>query len=396
MALSDEYDDYPAAEEAPWSPRIEFDGTSGYVQTAALPVGADIPEIIAGLLAEIGYEPGTLHIGRILRASHWQQRARVRTWSEEEERYVTSSEFETVWLHAVKVEILPGSHLPATDIEAVITATRKKPPATHSTGHWFVFQGSDQQLGKISRDGSTEQIIERYIQSVDTAKTEFKRLKRLGIEGIQICLPGDCIEGNQSQNGKNMWLTKETVPEQIRILRRLMLHTVETFAPLVDQIYLDVVNGNHDQADRRQNSYPGDGWATEAAIALSDAMKLNPTAYGHVEVRVPDKWQGHMTVPVGDTVCTIAHGHQWRRRERAMTWWAEQAVHNQAPGGAHLLQAGHYHTFALEGHATKTVVYSPTFDLGSDWFRESHGAESQRGGLIYLLQAGTLSNLSVV
>ena len=66
-----------------------------------------------------------------------------------------------------------------------------------------------------------------------------------------------------------------------------MFHTVETFAPLANRIYLDVVNGNHDQAQREQNTYPGDGWATEQAIEVSDRLGDNPTSFGHCEVHVP-------------------------------------------------------------------------------------------------------------
>ena len=334
MALADDYDEYPAVQEAPWAPRVEFDGTSGYVQTGPLPTNADIPEVIRSILTDIGYDTDTLHIGRTLKASHWQQARAVR----DAEGHSTG-ESETTWLNAVKVELLVGPHVPTADIEAIVSRTRKKAPAAGSGPHWFVFQAADQQIGKISRDGSTEQIIERYVQSVEGARNEFKRLKKLGIEGIQICLPGDCLEGNQSQQGRNARLTLETVPEQLRILRRLMFHTVEAFAPLVDQIYLDVVNGNHDESDRRLNSYPGDGWATEAATAIKDMLELNPTAYGHVTVRVPEKWSHSMTVPVGDTVVCVAHGHKWKRPERAFAWWAEQAVACEPAGAAQVLAA---------------------------------------------------------
>jgi predicted phosphodiesterase len=391
VALADEYNEYPAVEEQPWVPRVEFDGTDGYVQTGPLPVATDIPEVVHGILADIGYDPTTLHIGRTLKASHWQQSRALR----DEEGHKTG-EYETVWMHAVKVEILLGPHADPADIAAIITRTRKHTPTEATGPNWFVFQAADQQLGKISRDGSTEQIIERYVESVEGAKREFKSLKRLGIEGIQICMPGDCIEGNQSQNGRNMRLTKETVPEQLRILHRLMFYTVETLAPLVDRVYLDVVNGNHDESDRRLNSYPGDGWATEAATMIADMLELKPEAFGHVEVRVPDKWNSCMTVPVGDTVVCVAHGHKWRRPERAFTWWAEQAVANEPAGAAQILQHGHYHTWQIRQSQTKTVIGAPTYDCGSDWFRETHGESSRRGGLVYLLNAGNVSRMSVI
>jgi predicted phosphodiesterase len=390
MTLADSYDAYPAVEEQPWQPKVEFDGCSGYVQTGPLPVGADIPEAVKKLLGDIGYDPDTLRLGRTLKASHWQQRSQVR-----DEFGRRTGEYESVWLNAVKIEVLTTPPVDHADIEEIIKRTKKK-PAVGGGPHWFVFQAADQQIGKISRDGSTEQIIERYVESVEQAKVQFKHLKRLGIEGIQISMPGDCIEGNQSQGGRNARLTLETVPEQLRILRRLMFFTVETLAPLCDRVYLDVTNGNHDENDRRLNSYPGDGWATEAAIAIKDMLEMSPTAYGHVEVRVPDKWNSCMTVPVGDTVVTIAHGHKWRRPENAMKWWAEQAVNMEPAGAAQILQHGHYHTWQVRQSKTKTVIGTPTYDMGSDWFREVHGENSRRGGLVYLLAAGDVSHMSVI
>ena len=47
-------------------------------------------------------------------------------------------------------------------------------------------------------------------------------------------------------------------------------------------------------------------------------------------------------------------------------------------------------------HKTRTIMGSPTFDCGSDYFRDAHGAESKRGGLVYLLRGGDVSQLSVV
>lgn len=396
MGLADraaEFAAQPSADEPKYNPRTEFDGSSGFIQTGPL---AEQPADFATLLREFGYNPDVVRIVGHPRTSRWQQRARKREWSDRHRAYIQTDEFETVWLAAYRFHIASvDSDATAPNVEAAIKRARiERRPGTGP--HWFVFQAGDLQIGKRSRDGSTEQIIERYVQSVEGARSEFAALKRHGIDGIQICMPGDCIEGNQSQKSQNLWLTQETITEQVIIFQRLIMLTIEAFAPLAERVFVDVVGGNHDEAQRIQNTYPGNNWATTAATLVSDGLKHNPLAFGHVEVRVPPKWQGHMTVPVGDTVVTVIHGHQWRRRERAMTWWAEQAVHNQPPGGAQVLQAGHYHTWALEGHATKTVIYSPTFDCGSDWYREEHGAESRRGALTYLLQGGDISRMSVV
>jgi len=286
--------------------------------------------------------------------------------------------------------------LPIDDLVSQVRKAKKSREIPAGGSHWFVFQAGDLQIGKRSRDGSTEEIVTFFLESVDRAVAEFKRLKRdFPIAGVQLSFPGDCLEGNVSQNGKNFWLTEQTVPEQTRIFRRLLLHTVEKFAPLAAEVFLDVVNGNHDQAQRDQNTFPGDGWATECAIAVDDALKMNPDAFSHVTVRVPDKWSGHMTVPVGDSVVTVAHGHQWRR-DQGMKWWSDQAFNKQFPSHADLLQHGHIHTYEVETTRDRTRVSCPTFDCGSDWFREVRGGDSKRGGLVYLLAGGEVSRLSVV
>lgn len=285
----------------------------------------------------------------------------------------------------------------ALDIDELVSVARSaKPHRLVGSGgpFWFVFQAGDLQLGKRSRDGSTAEIVETYFQSVARAVEEFKYLEGYGIDGIQLSFPGDCIEGVVSQGGKNVWLTQETITEQTRIFRRLLLHVVEVFAPLTDRLYLDVVGGNHDEASRQWNTYPGDNWATEAAIAVDDALKMNAAAYSHVTVRVPDKWSGYMTVPVGDSMVTVVHGHQFGRQTNAMKWWQEQVFGGQNPKHAQILQNGHFHEQSMERVGDRTRVQSSTLDCGSDWYREAHGASGSRGVLTYLLRAGEVSRLS--
>lgn len=382
---------YPSATEPEYTPRTEFDHVAGgYIQTGPL---KSAPTDYDDILRQFGYDPAEVAIVGHPRVSRWQQRARIRG----------TAEYETCWLSAYKFQISTKQAISRTaDLEAIVAAARKQ-PAGGTGPHVFVFQASDLQCGKVGKtpDGgpSTPLIAQRYLESVEAAVGEFKRLKRLGIEAIQVSMPGDLIEGSESQGKKNMgFLTEVGVPEQTRVLRRLMMATVESFAPLVDRIYFDVIGGNHDDADRSLNSWPGNNWATETATAIADALTLNPASFRHVTVRVPDKWQGYMTVPVGEenpTVVTMAHGHQWRRG-KGMDWWAGQAHGGHPAGGANILQCGHYHGWCIESSATKTLIQSPTFDLGSAWYTERTGATSRRGGLVYLLNAGEVSRMTVV
>lgn len=377
---------YPRAEESEYVPRTEFDhATGGFIQTGPMP---EPPKDYDDLLRQFGYDPADVVVVGHPRVSRWQQRARIRG----------TAEYETVWLCAYKFQIAPREQITPTDLDGLVTKI-KKTPASGAGPHTFVFQASDLQCGKTSAAGSTPEIAERYLQSVEAAVQEFKRLKKLGIESIQVSMPGDLLEGNQSQRGKNMgYLTELGVPEQTRVLRRLMMETITAFAPLVDHMTFDVVGGNHDDSDRSLNSWAGNNWAVETATVVADALTLNPSSFRHVTVRVPDKWFGHMTVPVGvenQTIVTLAHGHQWRRT-KGMDWWAGQAHGGHPAGASQILQCGHYHGWHIESSATKTLIQSPTFDMGSEWFTEKTGATSRRGGLCYLLNAGEVSRMTVV
>lgn len=394
MTLSDRLAEQPETQDVKYTPKTEFDGVTGYIQTGAIPAG-QCPEW-QDILRQFGYDPDKVRMTGPPRVSRWQQRARKRVWSDEKNRYEQTHEFETVWLEAYRFHLAPAETVePSADIDAV--AKRVRVVRRQATGpHWFVFQAGDQQLGKVSRDGSTAEIVDRYVQSVEDAKVEFENLKRHGVEGIQVSIPGDCLEGHQSQGGKNQgYMTRETITEQVLIFQRLLMYTVEQFAPLAEQVKVCVVGGNHDDAQRDLNTVPGNNWATTAAALVSDRIQDNPLSLGHVTVQVPEKWSSSMTVPIGDTVVTIVHGHQWRRNG-AMKWWSEQALGMQPAGGAQLLQHGHWHTYEVETTQHRTRVASPTFDCGSDWYRNAHGGTSKRGAVVYLVKSGEVSRMSVL
>ncbi len=381
MSFADDLAAQPTAAETEFRPRTEYDGqTGGFLQTGPL---AEPPASFTDLLTQFGYDPGEVEIVGSPRVSRWQTH---------DER----------WLAAYRFNLAPkrrgGSD--AGELLARIDQWTAHEPVAAGGAHVFNLQCSDLQIAKAD-NGGTETIVEKYLETVDRAVTEYQTLTRHGIAGVHLMWPGDCIEGNQSQDGRNWWRTEYAVTTQTRIFRRLMLHTIEAFAPLTDKVWVSVVNGNHDQAQRFQTTNPGDGWATECAISVADALKLNDAAFGHVTVEVPHPEQGFMTVARGDTVFTIAHGHQWKgggtaRGSHAFSWWSDQAFHQQNPAGAHILAHGHYHTWSVETARHRTRICSPTFDGGSNYYRDLTGAEAKRGGLAYLTRAGEVSSMSLL
>lgn len=394
----------PQVNEAAYRPSVEFTGRIATIETGVLYQAPDQPPEYAELLRQWGRDPEQFRLIAIDYEKHWQVPYRpvlkddvgnpvLDQWG-----HAVPLEQEFRWAASYKVRVEEiDQGMSQSRLEEIIRQARVERRAATGS-HWFVFQASDTQLGKKSRDGSLDETIARYVDSVDLAKIELARLRSShGVAGVQISMPGDCIEGGVSQHGKNMgYLTTMTVPEQVTVLEKLMYYTVEQFAPLAEQVLMTVVNGNHDQAQRQINTYPGDGWATQAATSVEMGLRIHPLQYSHVTVAIPDKWSGSMTVPVGDSVVCIVHGHQWKQWNRAMQWLSEQAVHCQPAGACDVVQHGHYHTWRVESHKTKTIVCSSTYDCGSDHYRESHGAEARRGGLVYLLRAGEVSRMSIV
>jgi predicted phosphodiesterase len=371
MALSERLKQ-PTAKEAEYRPKTEFDGQSGFIQTGPL---AEAPKNHADILELFGYSPDEVRIVGNPRVSRWQV-------------------YGGDWLSAYRFHLEPVHDSRVDDLYALIRKHRAHKPVGAGSSV-FNFQAGDLQLGKADEGGS-DRIVDTYLRSVDGAKAELKRLrKHRNVGTVNLMFPGDCLEGNQSQGGRNMWRTDLTITEQIRVFRRLLMHTVSEFAPLTDELLVRVVNGNHDEVQRFQQTRPDDGHATEAAIAVSDAIALNGGAYGHVTVEVPPLDQGYMTVAAGDTVFTITHGHQWRRNG-AMQWWSGHAFNGGNPGAAHVLAHGHWHAWEVETTANRTRVCGATFEGASKWFQENTGGTAAKGGLVYTTSAGAVSDLTLV
>lgn len=362
----------PTARESEYRPKTEFDGRSGFIQTGPL---AEAPRSHTEILELFGYDPAEVRIVGAPRVSRWQ------TY---DERWLASYRFHLEPVHDSRVD----------DLFALIKKHRAHKPVGVGTSV-FNWQGGDLQLGKVDEGGSAG-IVDRFLASVDAGKAELRALKRRRNVGpVQLMFPGDCIEGNQSQNGRNMWRTDLTVTEQIRVFRRLLMHAVSEFAPLTDELLVRVVGGNHDEVQRFQSTKPGDNHATEAAIAVSDAIALNPDAYGHVKVEIPEDEKSHMTVAAGDSIFTIIHGHQWRRNG-GMQWWAGHSFNGGNPGASAFLCHGHWHAFEVETTKNRTRICGATFEGASNWFEETTGGTARKGAVVFTSLGGAFSDLSIV
>lgn len=271
------------------------------------------------------------------------------------------------------------------DVAWLAERARKAPPVSLSPTNDDVwnFQASDLQIGKI--DGyAIDGTLERYWDSVNEAVAD---LVASGASTAHLVFAGDCIEnGGVSQGGTLAWRQSLTITEQVRVWRRLLMETVRRFAPLVPSLHVSVVGGNHDQATRLPvQTRSDDNWATEGALAVQDAAKENPEAFGHVQFHVPEKDCAYMTVVINGVSFSILHGHQFRKG-KAAEWWASQAFYGNEPGKSHFMLHGHYHTLSVQQDGPRTIICSPTYDGGSNWYRDLTGAHSanRQGGIVFV------------
>jgi predicted phosphodiesterase len=285
------------------------------------------------------------------------------------------------WSYTFKISKLSTR---TSQVEELIKLVNKKPGkrTEQKTDDLFVFAMGDSQLGKVDAGGSTE-IVDTWTQSLDTAREQWTRL---GKPAVLIAGLGDHIEGNQSQNGRNFYRSDLTISEQLRVFRRMLLRTIDTFID-APTIRVGIVNGNHDDIQRFQATDSSDGHATESAIAVAEALALNPDRYGHVNIYVPGKDQDHLVIEANGTNFVLIHGHQWARG-KAMEWWEKQTFNNQPAGVGHILLHGHEHEFQISSRRDRLVITTPALESESTWFKQKYGAMGRRGVLTFTTRPG--------
>lgn len=278
-------------------------------------------------------------------------------------------------------------------VDDLIQLTKRKAVkrVEQKTDELFVFAMGDSQLGKPDGDG-TDGIIRAWSQSLAIARSQWLASGR---PTVLIAGLGDHLEGNQSQGGRNFYRSDLTVTEQLRVFRRMLLRTIDTFIE-APRIVVGVVNGNHDDVQRFQTTDSSDGHATESAIAVSEALALNPARYGHVSIYVPGKDKDHLVLEVNGTNFVLIHGHQWSRG-KAMEWWEKQTFNNHPAGAGHILIHGHEHEFQISSRRDRLVITTPALESESTWFKDKYGAVGRRGVLTFITKpAGQFERMAIV
>jgi predicted phosphodiesterase len=287
--------------------------------------------------------------------------------------------------------------------ELVKTFSKKKPakkqtPKNQKEVMTALF--ADLQLGKIDDDGEglgVQKTIDKFTESVDYAIDYWRKN---GKPEVHLAFAGDCIEGfSTSQNGRLTWRQSLTLTEQLRLFRWVLRYAIDSFVDAgVSKLEIDVVNGNHDTASSKYtgvDTRPDDGYATESAIAVNEALQTNLDRYGHVTIFVPKKDQDHIVREVGSSIVAIAHGHQWRRG-KSMEWLAGQALNRQPAGMSQILIHGHEHEHGVKTKKSRWVICGAPFEVSSNWWKAKTGDEAKRGAVVFMHSDGEVKNMTLL
>ncbi|GAA1411855.1 hypothetical protein AUR04nite_00700 [Glutamicibacter uratoxydans] len=259
----------------------------------------------------------------------------------------------------------------------------------------YVVAFGDLQLGKVDGDG-TEGTLRRFNQSVERARAAIADMRVGKLGHVHLVFAGDCVEGFNSQKGTNAWRTELTITEQVRVLRRLMLHAVTQLAPHADRLTVVSVPGNHDRAmPDTHKTRSDDSWAIEALEAVRDALELSGN-YNHVECYVPGVDEEAVTLSVGGRTLTHIHGHQTRSQAKLWDWWKGQTFGKHASGDADILIHGHYHHWHSEAKGDRLMIGLPALESESAWWRQTTGETGNPSGLTFTLIDGSIGDINFV
>lgn len=363
MSISDRLNDEQPMDEPPITPRTEFDGSNGYIQTGACraePTNHD------AILREFGYDPDVVQIVGHPRISKWEQRSRVRG----------TNSYETVWLSAYK--FLISSRGFSVDLPALYSEVSKKPkppikhPAAEAT---VVVCWADVQVGKVDHLGGLTELLER----LESKRAELEvYLKRTKFDHIVVADVGDIIEGFSNFAAQHR-TNSLSLMDQVDVAATELWKTLRLcarFAP-VDMLSIP---SNH-CAWRREGKMlagkPTDDWGLHISKRLE---RMNEEAGLPITFHRANEWDEILQFDIRGTRLGLAHGHQVSNPDGIKAWWAKMT--HAGVLNVDLLLTGHFHFASLRpsgrDHVTNRSrwhIQAPTLDNGSAWVRNKYGED---------------------
>ena len=368
--LAGEADDAPQV-----TPRTEFDGQSGYIQTGPQAESFD-PDDVDGILTHFGYDPSKVTIVGPARISKWQQRARIRG----------TGVYQTEWLTAYKFTIATKGFavdLPA--LYAEVAKTQHKPVKRRDAEATVVVCWADVQTGKSDHLGALTELLER----LDATRAALEAyLKRARFDRIIVADVGDIIEGFSNfpaQHRTNCL----SLMDQVDVAAVEFWKTIRLCARYAEVDVLSIPS-NHCawRKEGKAAGRPTDDWGLHISKRLE---RQNEDAGLPVRFHRAAEWQETLQFDVrGGIRLGLAHGHQASSPDQIKNWWAKMS--HAGVLSCDVLVTGHYHFASLRPSGRDAVtgrarwhIQCPTLDNGSAWVNNKFGEDGDPGLAVFAI-----------
>lgn len=364
MGISNRLQGEEPLEQPEVTPRTEFDGAEGYIQTGPL---QEVPDDHAAILREFGYDPDKVQIIGHPRISKWEQRARIRG----------TNTYETVWLSAYKFVI--GSKGLSVDLPALyaeVAKTKPPKPLKHKNAEaTVVVCWADVQVGKVDHMGGLTELLERLDEKRDRLD---EYLRRSAFDRIILADVGDIIEGFSNFPAQHR-TNSLSLMDQVDVAATEVWKTLRLcsrFGP-IDMLSIP---SNH-CAWRRDGKYlagkPTDDWGLHISKRLE---RQNEEVGLDITFHRPPDWYEVLQFDVRGTKLALAHGHQVNNPDQIKSWWAKMTHSGML--NADILLTGHFHFASLrpsgrdhETGRSRWHIQCPTLDNGSAWVANKFGED---------------------
>lgn len=359
-----------------WEPGVAWDGRKGTITSR--PLAEPTPDWTS-LLETWGFDPKLFEI---------IEPVQVRTW----DAAIGDGNVRTMWYYKAGLQ---GKRSAGPDVAALTAEIRRhKPkaakPATAESA--LVVCLSDWQIGK---EGTT-QTVERILAMIDSVSKRIRQLKpaKLYVFGL-----GDVSEGCDGFYAQQTFTVELNQRDQMTVARRLITKAITEWSPLVPEVIVAAVGGNHGEARRDGKSYTDFADNSDVAVFEQVAEVISASRYANVTFVLPRE-QLTLTLNVNGHVVGLAHGHQARRgatpQAKIANWVAGQAYGMRPVGDATLVFSGHFHHLSVIEDGPRTLFQAPTMDSGSQWWEETAGKLSKAGTLTVVINADGWSDLQII
>lgn len=378
----------PSDREHPqgWEPGVRWEGTEGEIISRPL----DTPDPKWDeLLASWGFDPEKYQV--------LDDTIEFRCWDANLGRDPETRKPQVRTLYYFKAKItarVPGLRLK--DCDVLLEDIRrfkpsKRPAGQIDSGVAMVAALSDWQLGKADGDG-TEGTIKRILASLDGLVNRLREMKKLGrpVETLVLALMGDLTENCWGNYESQLFTVELNRRDQELLALDLAMRHVTTLAPLVDNLVITAVGGNHGENRKNGKSSATDD-ADNSDVALAEKMAVvtshNKAAFANVSYVIPDD-DLVVVLDVAGTTVAFTHGHLARSgsgsAKKQESWWQGQVWGNKAAADARVLITAHYHHFASGDFNSRSWFQAPTQDGGSRWFDNMTGCGDSPTGMLTL------------